>query len=301
MARLLSAIFSVFLLFVAMDWENDSQAAQKYPVKPITFIVAVEAGSDGDVICRPLVQKASAILGQPIVVVNKPGAATAIGSRELHDAKPDGYTIGWASSTIITSKLAGISPYDYHDFTMLGTYATIFPIIVASTKTKRPFNTIEEVISYAKAHPGELSMATAGVGQSWWVAAMSFLEGTGLNINTIPQPGSGGFTVVQVAGGHTDLAVPAVGSAKSQLDAGNLRFLAILGPRRAPAPYDKFPTLNELGYNVSWESPNLVMGPPNLPKDIVDILAKAFEKAAKDPEFLKFLSGAKRQSHLYGS
>lgn len=287
-----------FLLFVAMGRENRTEAAEKYPAKPINFIIAVEAGADGDVICQPLMPKVSAILGQPLVVVNKPGAGSSLGYREIHDAKPDGYTIGWASATIITNKLQGISPYDYHDFTQLGTFATYFPIIVASTKTQRPFKAIEEVISFAKAHPGELSMATAGVGQSWWVAAMSFIEGTRLKINSIPQPGAGAYTVTQVAGGHTDIGVVALGSAKSMLDAGNVRFLATLGSKRAPASYDKFPTVRELGYDVSWESTNLLMGPPKLPKDIMDILTKAFEKAANDSEFVKFVI-ERNANHTY--
>ena len=189
-----------------------------YPVKPITFIIATEAGGDGDVICRPLVQGVSKILRQPIVVVNKPGGGSTIGYRELHDSKPDGYTIGWGSVTIITNKLQGLMPYDYRGFTMLGTFATHIPIVIASTRTNRPFTRIEEVISYAKAHPGELSMSTAGIGQGWWLAAMSFLEGTGLKIHTIPQAGVGSLVVAQVAGGHTDLGVGGVGSAKSQLE-----------------------------------------------------------------------------------
>ena len=222
------------MLLFGVSSVDKIQAAEKYPVKPVTFIVATEAGSDGDVICRPLVQRVSAIIGQPVVVVNKPGAGSTIGYRELHDSKPDGYTIGWGSATIITNKLQGISPYDYRDFTMLGAFATYFPIIVSSTKTKRPFNTIEEVISFGKAHPGELSMATAAIGQSWWVAAVAFLEGTGLKINTIPQAGAGGVTIVQVAGGHTDLAVVGLGSAKTQIEAGNVRFIATLGFQTGP-------------------------------------------------------------------
>ena len=179
-------------------------------------------------------------------------------------------------------------PYDYRDFTMLGTYATHIPIVIASAKTDRPFTKMEEVISYAKTHPGELSMATAGVGQGWWLAAMSFLEGTGLKINTIPQPGAGAMVVAQVAGGHTDLGVTALGAAKSMIEGGQVRFLATLGDQRAPAPYDQIPTVKELGYPVSWESTNFMMGPPKMPKRVVDPLVKAIEKAAHEPDYIKF-------------
>ena len=289
MKRLGMVMVGLFLFTEVFGLVNGPQAAEKYPVKPINFVVAVEAGADGDVICRPIVPKVSQILGQPLVIVNKPGGGSSIGYREIHEAKPDGYTIGWASATIITNKLQGVSPFDYHDFTQLGTMATYYPIIVASNKTQRPFKTIQEVIAFAKANPGELSMATAGIGQSWWVAAMSFVEGTGLKVNMIPQPGAGAVTVAQVAGGHTDIGVVALGSAKSMIEGGMVRFLATLGSKRAPAPYDNIPTVRELGYDVSWESTNLVMGPPKLPKDITEILTKAFEKAINEPEYVKYV------------
>ncbi len=266
------------------------QAAEKYPVKPIVFIVGAEAGSDADILARPVMQRVSQMLGQPVVIVNKPGAGSSIGFRELHSAKPDGYTLGWASSTIIINKLQGILPLDYHDFTQLGAYATFFPIVISSTKSKLPLNTIQEAIAYAKANPGKLNMATSGVGQSWWVAAMSFLSGTSLNINTIPQPGVGAMVVAAVAGGHAELGVTALASAKGMIESGQVKFLATLGAGRALAPYDSIPTVKELGYDVSWESTNCVMGPPKLPQEIVTILVNAIEKAVKEPEFVKFVS-----------
>lgn len=287
MKRLLLGILGVLPCLGYFSLEA-AQAADKYPAKPILFIVGVEAGADGDVLVRPIMQKVSQILGQPIVIVNKPGGGSSISYREIHGARPDGYTLGWGSATIITNKLQGVSPLDYHNFTHLGAYATFFPIVIASTRSQTKFNTIQEVIAHAKANPGKVNMSTAGVGQSWWVAAMSFLGGTGLNVNTIPQPGAGALTVAQVAGGHAELGVAAMGSAKSMVDSGQVKFLATLGAARAPAPYDKVPTVKELGYDVSWESTNFIMGPPKLPKEIVAILASAIEKAAKEPEFIKF-------------
>jgi tripartite-type tricarboxylate transporter receptor subunit TctC len=265
-----------------------AQSADKYPVKPITAIVAVEAGADGDVLVRPIYQRMSKILGQPILVVNKPGGGSSIGYRELHAAKPDGYTIGWGSATIITNKLQGVSPLDHHDFTQLGAYATYFPIVIGATKSKLQFGSVKDAITYAKANPGKINFSTAGVGQSWWVAAMAFLGATNINVNTIPQPGTGAMTVAQVAGGHAELGVAALGSAKSMIEAGQVKFLATLGEARAPAPYDQIPTAKELGYDVVWESTNFIMGPPKLPKEIVQALSDAVEKAAKDPEFVKF-------------
>jgi len=264
------------------------QAAEKYPVKPIEWVIAVEAGADGDVFSRPVLQNVSKLLGQPMMVVNKPGAGSSIGYRMIHDAKPDGYTLGWGCVTTITNKLQGILPYDYHDYTNLGGFATYFPVVVAATNRSRQFKTIQEVVAYGKAHPGELSMATSGIGQSWWVAATAFIAGTRLDINTIPQAGTGAMAIAQVAGGHTDLGVVAMGSGKSMIDAGKVRLLAVLGEKRATAPYDNVPTMKELGYDVSWESTNYFMGPPNLPKHAEDVLVKAIYTGMHDPGFQKF-------------
>jgi tripartite-type tricarboxylate transporter receptor subunit TctC len=289
MKRLFIAILSVFLYFVFVNL-GVLQAAEKYPIKPIECIVAMEAGADGDVLARPLMQKVSKTLGQPIMIVNKPGGGCSIGYNALNRSKPDGYTIGHGTAANVVLKLQGISPIDYHNFTQLGGFATYFPILIGSTKGQRQFTTIQEVIAYGKAHPGELSMAVATVGGIWWVSAQALLARTGLNINTIPQAGSGAAVVTQVAGGHTDLGVVALGSAKSMIHGGQVRFLATLGEARAPAPYENVPTMKELGYDVSIESTNVIMGPPSMPKDIADTLANAINKAMHEPDYIKLIT-----------
>ena len=157
-----------------------SDAADRYPMKPIQAIVAVEAGADGDVLVRPIFERVSKMLGQPILVVNKPGGGSSIGYRELYAARPDGYTIGWGSATIITNKVQGVSPLDHHDFTQLGGYATYFPIVVSAMKTKVQLDTIQDAIKNAKAKPGKINFSTAGGGQSRWVAAKVICGGTAM-------------------------------------------------------------------------------------------------------------------------
>jgi tripartite-type tricarboxylate transporter receptor subunit TctC len=282
-------IVSLLLLFGVLTSGNLSEAAESYPIKPINFIVPNEAGADADVLARPLCQRVATILGKPVIIVNKPGGGSSIGMREVHDSKPDGYTIGMAHATILINKILGNLPYDHAGFTVLGTYATFIPIIVSSTKTQRPFNTLKEALSFAKANPGEVSIATSGVGQSWWVATLAFQEGVGLKFNIIPQPGTGAFAVAQVAGGHTDLAVLALAAAKSQIEGGLIRFLAVFGSKKAPG-YENVPTLKEEGYDVNWESTQILLGPPKMPAPIVAKLAGAFESAANEPEYKKFVS-----------
>ena len=214
MKRLLMVVLGIAL---CIGWVAGgiSQAADKYPVKPIEFIVPMEAGSDGDLLSRPAIARVSQILGQPIMFVNKPGGGSSIGYRETLRAKPDGYTMGWGSATLVSNKLQGISNFDYRDFIPLGPFATYFPVVVASMNSKHTFKTIQEVLTFAKANPNEISMAVAGIGQNWWVAAMNFARGTGVQINMIPQPGTGAMCMAQVAGGHTDLTIVALGAPRA--------------------------------------------------------------------------------------
>jgi tripartite-type tricarboxylate transporter receptor subunit TctC len=265
-----------------------AQAAEKYPVKPIEFIVGLEAGGDGDAISRPAIANVSKILGQPIMFVNKPGAGSSIGYREVLRAKPDGYTMGWSSATVLTNNLQGISNFDYHDFIPLGPFATYFPVVVAATNTKRPFKTMQEVLAFAKAHPNEVSMAVPGIGQSWWIAAQDLVRVAGIEINMIPQPGAGAMVMTQVAGGHTDLGIAALGAAKGMVDSGQVRLLASLGEKRPAPPYEQIPTLRELGYDTAYESLNYAMAPPKTPKAIVDIWVAAMKTAVTDPAYIKF-------------
>ena len=264
------------------------QAAEKYPVKPIIFLIPNEAGSSADMAARALANKLQDQLGQPVVATNKPGAGSSIGNRELHNAKPDGYTIGMSTATIVMNKLQGLLPYDHNDYTVLGAYLNWAPAIVASTKTKRPFSTMQEVIAAAKAKPGDVILSTGSVGQVWWVAAMDFLKKTGLKFNVVPQTSSSGAVVLQVAGGHADIGITDVTAAKSQIDAGNLKVLALLGANRLPN-YPNVPTMKELGHDCVTLSTHLALAPPKLPGEIRDTLLKAFEKSANGPEYKDFL------------
>lgn len=289
MKNLLIVIMSIFLFFGLVDKDRALQAAETYPARPVTLIVPQEAGSDGDINNRKLMEKASPILGKPIIIVNKPGAGQVIGNRELFKAKPDGYTIGTGSATIILSKLQGLTPFSYRDFTLIAFTYQALPIVLASTKTKNSFKTIEEVVSFAKSHPGEVSMATTAVGGPYWLASLIVEAGLGVELNLIPQEGSGGMVVTTVAGGHTDLGISSFAAAKAQIEAGNLRVLAIAGPVRYPGKFNYVRTLKEIGYDASMSSFVSVIGPPKMPKDVTDKLVKTFEKAIKDADFQNFI------------
>jgi tripartite-type tricarboxylate transporter receptor subunit TctC len=284
MEKLLNAILVVFSLVSGFGFGSGLQAAEKYPAKPITVIIPAEPGSDGDILMRPVIQKASEIIGKPMVVVNKPGGGNTIGYREIHAAKPDGYTIGMSVTSIASTRLLGLLSYDHRDFTSIGLVFTGYPTIYASVKGQRTFKTMEEVIAFAKKNPGEVSMATTAVGGIYWITAMVLQEGLGVKFNVVPQEGSGGFVVTQVAGGHQDIGTSGFSSAKAQIDAGNIRLLAIAGERRAYGKYGYAPTLKEIGYDLSLNTFGGLIGPRQMSKDISDRLIRTFEMACNNQE-----------------
>lgn len=266
---------------------NQQVTASDYPNKPIKCIIPMEPGADGDINMRTIMQKASEILGQPIVIINKPGAGHTMGYREVHKAKPDGYTIGTCSATLIMAKLQGRYPYNQDDFSLLAFGYHALPIVLASTTSKNSFKTIDDIIAFAKSNPNQASMATTSAGGAYWVAAQMVESALKVDLNLIPQEGSAGFVVTAVAGGHADLGVTSFSSAKGQIEAGKIRFLAVAGPQRYPGKYNHVKTMKELGYDASLSSFASVLGPPKMPKEIVSTLSAALEKAIKDPEVEK--------------
>lgn len=275
---------SLLVLFCVFGIENRSVVAETYPEKPITMIIPSEAGSGADMLARKLIPKASQILGQPIMIVNKTGAGGSLAMRELHDAKPDGYTLGGFTPIIITNKLQGITPFNYSDFSVIGSYYFSYSWIIASTKTQRLFKTLEETVSFAKTNPGKVILATSGVGYFQWIAAVAFQQKTGVKFNILPQPGTAAMTTTQVAGGHADIGVTAMSPTKPLVDSGLVKLLAFFGPKRAPG-FENVPALSELGYDVGVGAFGVFVGPRKLPKEIIDKLDKAFRPAVNDPEY----------------
>jgi tripartite-type tricarboxylate transporter receptor subunit TctC len=286
MKSLFSGMLSLLLLLGGINF-GVLAAERKYPSKPITMIIAQEAGSGTDIMFRKTIPKAEAILGQPIMVINKPGAGGSIALREIHDVKPDGYTIGGIAAMVITNRLQGILPYDHTAFTIIGNVYSSYPWMIASTKTKRPFKTIEEVLSRAKAEPGNVTMATSGVGYIWWIASMAFQQKAGLKFNIIPQPASTAMTTTQVAGGHCDIGITSMTPARSMIESGLIKLLAFFGPKRSQS-FPDVPSINEYGYDVGVSAFGVIGGPRNLPKEVIQKLDEAFGTAVNDPVYQKF-------------
>jgi tripartite-type tricarboxylate transporter receptor subunit TctC len=238
-------------------------AQEKYPVKPINFLIGFPAGGTTDVCARPLVNAASKILGQPIVVVNKPGGASAVAVATLKNEKPDGYTIGILGSGAVLSQHMRKVPYDTaKDFTPIMQYAVyLYGLVVQS---ESPWNTFNEFIEYARNNPGKVRYSTAGPGSPQHLVMERLALKEKVKWTHIPFQG-GGPAVTALLGGHVE-ATSQTTEWKAHVESGRLRLLAVYGEKRM-IDFPNVPTLLELGYGISAASLISIAGPKGFPPD----------------------------------
>ncbi|MEW6334511.1 MAG: tripartite tricarboxylate transporter substrate binding protein [Thermodesulfobacteriota bacterium] len=273
-----------FFLMVFMAVLPGFVAAQeKYPARSINFVIGYPAGGTTDICARPLVNAASKILGQPIVVVNKPGGGSAVAVALMKTEKPDGYTIGILPSGAVLSQHMRKVPYDSaQDFTPIMQYAVyLYGLVVQSDS---PWKTFKEFIDYAKANPGKIRYATAGAGTPQHLVMERLAIREKVKWTHVPFDGGGPATTA-LLGGHVE-AISQTTEWKKHVESGRLRLLAVYGEKRMTG-FPNAPTLLELGYNITAPSLISIIGPKGLPPQVVDTLHSAFKKAMDDPDFIK--------------
>ncbi|AHG65154.1 putative Bug-like extracytoplasmic solute binding receptor, TTT family [Advenella mimigardefordensis DPN7] len=254
-------------------------AAAAYPERPITWIVPFPPGGAMDVIARTLGESLAKDLGQPIVVENKPGAGGNIGSAQVANAKPDGYTImivanGMAVNPSLYKKLN----YDpIADFAPISLLADV-PNILVTQATRKDVNSVEDVIEQARANPGKYTYASAGVGTSIHLAGALFTYLGKLDMLHVPYKGSGP-AVSDLLGGQVDYMFDSITSSKPHIDSGKLKALAITTSKRSASLPD-VPTVAESGlpgYELRpWFA---TFAPAGTPPEVIQTLQKAMVKA----------------------
>lgn len=255
--------------------------AQKFPERPISLIVPWAAGGSTDQSGRALAQAAEKHLGQPIVVLNKPGATTTIGMAELARAKPDGYTIGTLSSSSYLLALQGRTlTYDpIESFSYISYYGDNLIGIAVPAESK--WKTLNDLVADGKANPGKLKYGTAGVGTTQHLTTEALMLATGAKFTHVPQKGSAG-SMPALLGKHVDF-ITEVSVWAPFVKQGQVRILAVTTPKRSKA-YPDVPTLAELGHSTI-RSVQAVIGPAGMPEPIRKQLETAFRKALADEGF----------------
>jgi tripartite-type tricarboxylate transporter receptor subunit TctC len=278
--RLLPRAAIAFAAFIA---SNVAQA-QDYPTRPITAIIPFAAGSASDVVSRILFDKMSKSMGQTIIVENKPGAGGNTGSADAAKATPDGYTILGGGSGPVAANVTLYKHLDYDpvkDFETISPFAA-FTIVVAVT-AKLPINNLQELIGYAKAHPGELNYGSVGIGSSQHLAGEYFSQLTGAKLTHIPYKNIGQYQPDLMAG-VVQLGFQWYPNVSSAIQAKGAKALAVAGANRLDALPDT-PTTKEAGlpdYVVSgWFA---LLAPKGTPAPIVAKLNSEVKAAIADPE-----------------
>ena len=281
-----AVLFTAPLIWTCLSSQG---LAETYPSQPIRIIVPAAAGGVLDVVVRRLTDKLSRSLGQPIVVDNRPGANGLIGADAAARAKPDGYTVFFAAANVLCANPALYSklPYDpVRDFAPVTLGARGNPILLVSPRL--PVKTLPEFIAYAKARPGQVTYGSPAIGSAQHLAAKLLEQLAGIDMVHVPyknQP----QVIVDLIGGHIDMAIEFAAVAIPHIKAGKVRALAIVGPRRKPAIPD-VPTAAELGLPAfdlaSW---NGFLVPSGTPPEIVARLNKEIVAALRQPDFVEWI------------
>lgn len=260
-----------------------------YPTKPIRLIVPFTAGGASDIVGRLIAKELQVAFGQPVVVENKPGANTNIANGEVARAEPDGYTLLMATNLIISNPLLYKNvPYKQEQFTPV---ARLFNLpLVLDASTKLPVNTVKELVTYAKAHPGELNYGTTGLGSTPHMFMEQFKKLTGTEIAHIPFKGSAPILQEMMAG-RVQMAIDGLPGALTQYKAGNVKILAAVTEERLPQLPDT-PTLKELGYPIVSSSWYGILVPAGTPKPIVVKLNSEIRRITNSSEFRQQLASA---------
>lgn len=267
-------ILKKILFFVSMFIFSFSAHAQNWPTKPIRLVIPFAPGGGTDILARVIAPRLSEILGQSIVVDNKPGASSIIGSQIVAQAPADGYTLMMVDSSILVNPgLRSNLPYDtLKAFTPISHLAEGPVILVVHPSV--PAQTLSQLVALAKAKPGELFYGSGGNGASTHLAGELFKMAANVNIGHAPFKGTG-EAMAAVMAGQVPMTFTGISSAKQPVDAGRLRALALTGDRRHPAMPD-VPTFAEAGVKgVDASSHWGLLGPAGMPADIVEKLSKA--------------------------
>jgi tripartite-type tricarboxylate transporter receptor subunit TctC len=274
--------FALAALLLAAFATGEAKAL--YPERAIRIVVPFAPGGGTDVVARTLAQEMAKDLGVSVIIENKPGAGTIIGTQAVAVSAPDGYTLLMGTfSHAVNSSLSANLPYDPHkDFAALALIARSFNMVVVNPKST--LQTIADLIAAAKANPDKLSYGTFGVGTSAHLAGELFKDMAKVNLTAVPYKGAAP-AITDLIGGQIQVMFTTVASAASLVEAGQLRAIAVTSAERSPA-FPKLPTVAEAGVpGYAAESWYGLFAPARTPADIVERLNKSAALAVQSDPF----------------
>ncbi|MEO7243121.1 MAG: tripartite tricarboxylate transporter substrate binding protein [Variovorax sp.] len=283
----MKTIFKAVALCAALGFVSASGTAMAadadaYPSKPIRLIVPYPAGGGTDTVARALSAKLQASMRQPVIVENRPGAGTMIGTDVVAKAKPDGYTIGLITdSHAINPSFSRKIPYDsQNDFTTVTQLLSVPFMLLAHPSV--PANNMTELIAYAKANPGKLTFASLGPGSPHELAMEWLKKLAGIDVLIVPYKGVAPATVATL-GGQTNLTFAGSSTGVAYIQSGKLKLLGVSTPKRLP-DYPQVQAIDEVVPNFVVETWYGIAAPANLPPAIAGKLNQEIFAALASPE-----------------
>jgi len=263
-----------------------TQAQETYPSKPVTIVVPYPPAGQADLAARPLASALQGILKQPFVVMNRPGAAGAVGNRAVATAEKDGYTILVTLVSITTipevEKMFGRpQSYSMDQFAPLALLVADPPVLAVNAQ--QPWKSVKELVDDAKRRPDDIVYSHSGLYGPSHLPMEMFLHAAGIKMRGLSAVG-GGPTMALVLGGSSAMWASPPAMAVAQVSAGKMRTLASFGAKRLPA-FPDVPTLKELGYDVEFYVWSGAFAPAGTPPPVLATLRDAIRKAVATPEF----------------
>lgn len=254
--------------------------ADTFPSQPVTLIVPWPAGGGSDTIMRTIAEPMSKSLGQPVIVVNKPGAGGQIGLRETADATPDGYTISFVATGFFSQQYNTANAVTIDDLTFFGWVGVDASAITANAKTG--WKTLADFVAAAKGKPGSIRNGNDQPGGTSFLGAALMERAFGIKLLRIPYAGDAP-NVQGLLSGEVQTSTAALTNMIEQHKSGNVRILAISGDTRDSKIPD-VPTFKELGYDITAGTMRAMVTAKKTPPDRVAILERAFLAAMNDPK-----------------
>jgi len=284
LACLLGIVFMMGFTTVALS--------QEYPTKGITLVVGMEPGGIVDVASRVLGEETKKVLGQDIIVENRPGASHMIAGSHVVSSKPDGYTL-WGSTDAPFVRMRHMMKLKFDpiaETTPIIFYGVFTHFILVSADS--PFKTLKDMLIFTKENPGKLTFGIPGIGMVPHIAMAGMALETGLKVSHVPFAGEPKI-IAALLGGHLMSAGIAIESSIAQVKAGKLRALGVLQGEERLSAFPDIPTLKEVAKDFGMKTgviyPGLMMsGPKGLPEPIVKKLVTAFDKGRKSEAFQKY-------------
>ena len=281
--KLLRHFFAASLGLYCCVWAF--AAPEAYPSRPLKLIIPFPTGGSNDVVGRLIGNQLGERLGQPVIIDNRGGAGGVIGSDYVAKADPDGYTLLFISSAFTSNPAMYKLPYDQaRAFAAVAMLASGPNVLAVPPNSK--FNSVKDILDHARAHPGSLNYASAGIGSFQHLGSALFTSMAKIDIVHVPFKG-GGPAMLDVMAGNTQLILGSLVQTLPQIKSGKLKALGVGGSKRSPTLAD-VPTIAESGIPgyeaVNWWG---ILAPAATPKPILDRLYKEFTAIQKSPDIIK--------------